>query len=89
MIKEIEELVKEFDQVDPDITKDDLYDWTQHPVTQQLFRDAKTNFIKTLDSLDDVPLDTRAIAVASESKGERNTYKWLLEWGLPDESDKD
>lgn len=89
MIKEIEALIKEFDFVDPEISKEDLVDWKSHPVTQQLFRDAKINLIKTLDTLDDVPLDTPAIAQASESKGERNTYKWLLEWAENDESDED
>jgi len=89
MIKEFEILLQELDHVNPDLTPEDVVDWISHPVTQQLFRDAKINLIKSLDGLDDVPLDTLAIAQASESKGERNTYKWLLEWGLPDESDKD
>lgn len=89
MIKEIEQLRSKLDQVNPDLTPEDINEWRTHPVTQQLFRDATLNFITSLDLANDVPIDAVAIAAASQAKGERNTYEWLLDWSIEDESNED
>ena len=85
MIKEIEQLRSKLDQVNPDLTPEDVSEWRTHPVTQQLFREATFNYINLLDSANDVPLTTEAIAVAASDKGERLNIEWLLDWSVEDE----
>lgn len=85
MIKEVEKLQEQFGTTNHLLSTEDVKEWRRHPVTIEFFKHAKYNYLNLLASVEDVPIDTAAIACASKDAGHRECIEWLLEWGLEED----